>query len=87
MPIFPLRIRFRSPDRAYDLFHSFPPDDLDWIEGHSRKRDGDSQVMLLNLSSEARLQDFRRLCAEHPDIVEVVSITEDEFWRAPSNAI
>jgi hypothetical protein len=44
-------------------------------------------VLLLHLSSEARLQDFRALCSQHPDIVEVVNITEDEFWRTPSNAI
>ena len=87
MPVFPLRVRFRNSDRAYDLLYSFPPDDVDWIEGHSRKRNGDSQVMLLHLSSEDRLQDFRALCGKHPDIVEVVSITEEEFWRAPSNSI
>ena len=85
--MYPLRVRFSSADRAYELFSSFPPQDLDWIEGHSRKRDGDSQVVLLHLSSEERLQDFFELCERHPEITEVVPITEDEFWRAPSNAI
>ena len=87
MPVYPLRVRFSSADRAYDLFSSFPPQDVDWIEGHSRKRHGDSQVMLLHLSSEPRLQDFYALCRQHPDIVEVAPITEEEFRRAPSNAI
>ncbi len=87
MAMYPLRVRFRSVDRAYELFGWFPPDDVDWIEGHSRKRDGDSQVMLLHVASEARLQDFLALCRDHPDIVEVVPITEQEFWAAPSNAV
>lgn len=87
MPMFPLRVRFSSSDRAYRLFSSFPPQDVEWIEGYSRKRHGDSQVMLLHLSSEARLKDFYTLCKEHPDIVEVLPITEEDFRRAPSNAV
>jgi hypothetical protein len=81
-----LRIRFSSATRAYELFHSFPPD-LDYLEGCSAKRDGDCKVMRLYLSSPERLQDFLDLCAAHPDIVNVTQITEEEFWRAPSNAI
>lgn len=87
MPVYTLRVRFSSADRAYELFSSFPPQDIDWIEGHSRKRDGDSQVMLLHLSSEDHLLDFLALCNRHREITEVVPITEEEFWRAPSNAI
>ncbi len=87
MPVYPLRVRFKSADLAYELFYSFPPQDLDWIEGWSRKRDGDSQVILLRVSSEERLQDFLALCKKNRDITAVVQITEDEFWRAPSNAI
>jgi hypothetical protein len=84
--IIPLRIRFTSFMRAYETFHAFPPD-LDYIEGWSRKRDGDSQVILLRLSDPSRLQDFLELCTANPDIVEVKSITEAEFHHAPSNAI
>ena len=69
------------------LLHSFPPDDVDYIEGWSRKRDGDSQIILLHLASEAHMQDFLALCRQEGSIVEVVSITEDEFQRAKSNAI
>ena len=86
MPVYRLRVRFSRADRAYELFSSFPPQDVDWIESHSRKRHGDSQVMLLHLSSEAWLQHFFTLCKRHPDIVEVVPITEQEFQSA-SNAI
>jgi hypothetical protein len=87
MAMYPLRVRFSSANRAYELFSSFPPQDVDWIEGHSRKRHGDSQVMLLHLSSECGLQDFFKLCNQHPDIVEVLPITQEEFESAPSNAI
>ena len=90
MPTIPLRIRFANEDLAYERFHSFPPDDVHGIggfEGCSRKRDGDSQVILLRLTSEANLQDFLALCRKERGIVEVLPITEDEFWRAKSNAI
>ncbi len=87
MAMFPLRVRFADAERAHRLFDSFPPGDLEYIEGWSRKRDGDSQIMLLHLETEARLQDFITLCRSHPEVVEVVSISEDEFWRAPSNAV
>ena len=85
--MFPLRIRFVDADRAYEHFHSFPPDGVDYIEGWSRKRDGDSQMILLHLASETHMQDFLALCRQESSIVEVVPITEDEFQRAKSNAI
>jgi len=87
MPIFPLRIRFVDADHAYERFHSFPPEGVDYIEGWSRKRDGDSQMILLHLASEAHMQDFLALCRQESSIVEVVPITEDEFQRAKSSAI
>jgi hypothetical protein len=87
MPTYPLRVRFSSADVAYDRFHSFPPADVDWIESTSRKRDGDSQVMLLRVVSREHLQDFLELCKQHRDITDVVPISEDEYWRASSNAI
>jgi hypothetical protein len=87
MPMFPLRIRFVDADHAYERFHSFPPGDVNYIEGWSRKRDGDSQMILLQLASEAHMQDFLALCRQESSIVEVVPITEDEFQKAKSNAI
>jgi hypothetical protein len=86
MPTFPLRIRFVDEDHAYKRFHSFPPD-VDYIEGWSRKRDGDSQMILLSVASEAHLQDFLALCRQENSIVEVIPITEEEFHKAKSNAI
>ena len=85
--MYPLRIRFVDEDHAYERFHSFPPDDVDYIESLSRKRDGDSQMILLRLASEAHMQDFLALCRQEGSIVEVVPITVDEFQRAESNAI
>jgi hypothetical protein len=87
MPMFPLGIQFVDADHACERFHSFPPDDLDYIEGWSRKRDGDSQMILLHLATEAHLQDFLALCRLEGSIVAVTPITEDEFRRAKSNAI
>lgn len=87
MPLFPLRLRFVDADHAYERFHHFPPDDIDYVERMSRKRDGDSQVMLLGVPSDAHLRQFLALCREESSIVEVLPITEEEFWRAPSNAI
>ncbi len=85
--MFPLQIRFTDGQHAYDLFGSFPPQDVDYIEGWERKRVGDSQVILLHLESAVNLDDFLSLCRRHPNVVEVIAITEDEFRRAPSNAI
>jgi hypothetical protein len=83
----PLRIRFTSFMRAYETFHSFPPDDMHYLSGWSRKRDADSQVILLSLFDPARLEDFLTLCKANPDVCEVSFITEEEFWLAPSNAV
>jgi len=69
MPMFPLRIRFVDADHAYERFHSFPPGNVDYILGWSRKRDGDSQIILLHLASEAHMQDFLALCRQQDSIV------------------
>lgn len=87
MPTFPLRIRFVDDAHAYRQFHSFPPEGVDYIEGWSRKRDGDSQLILLHLARGARLQEFLALCRQEPGILEVTQISEEEFRRAPSNAV
>ncbi len=72
--MFPLRIRFVDTDHAYERFHSFPPDDVDYIEGWSRKRDDDSQLILLHLANEAHLQDFLELCRQETSIAI-------RFWK------
>src|ERR1043166_3077196 len=60
----PSRTAKRRFSHAYERFHSFPPDDVDFIEGWSRKRDGDSQMILLHLATEAHMQDFLALCRQ-----------------------
>jgi hypothetical protein len=87
MQTYPLRVRFIDADHAYEYFHSFPPDDIDYLNDYSRKRAGDSQMILLRLEDGSQLESFLHLCKEHPAIVEVISISEEEFWKAPSNAI
>jgi hypothetical protein len=87
MPTFPLRIRFLNEDVAYRCFNDIPPDNLDYIQGYSAKRDGDSKVILLTLTTEENLHDFIALCRRESSIREVTPITEEEFWRAKSNAI
>ncbi len=87
MPLFSLRLRFADVIHAYERFHRFPPDDLDYVQRMSRKRDSDSQVMLLEVPTDAHLQQFLALCREEDSIVEVLTITEEEFWSAPSNSI
>lgn len=82
-----LRIDFTDEETAYRLFHEFPPGDLPYLEGWSRKRHGASHVLLLRVSSEGDLGRFVALCRSHPAVVRVVTITEAEFWAAPSNAI
>lgn len=82
-----LRIRFVDEQVACDVFESFPPDDLDYVDAWSRKRDGATQVILLSLRDERDLEVFLGLCRRTADVVEVVPITESEFWKTPSNAV
>ena len=66
MQTYPLRIRFIDADHAYEYFHSFPPDDIDYLNESARKRAGDSQMILLRLEDGSQLESFLRLCKEHP---------------------
>jgi len=86
MTIISLRIRFASVMRAYETFHSFPPDDMDYIDGWSRKRDGDSQV-ILHLTDESRIQEFIDLCATNADVLEVTRITKEGISRVMSQLV
>jgi len=87
MTTVPLRIRFVDEQVAYDVFETFPPEDLHYVEGWSRKRDGDSQLVLLRLADERHLESFLALCRQTAYVVEVIPITEIEFWSAQSNAV
>jgi hypothetical protein len=87
MPDFSVRIIHIDEQKAYDVFHQFEPLELAGSGGGSRKRDGRTQVIILRGISQERFRQFREACLAHPSVVDVVEITEDEFWRAPSNAI
>jgi hypothetical protein len=87
MAQFPLQIRFRDEQTARMSFHVFPPDNLPYLDHWARKRSGDSQYMLLRLRRESDINTFIALCRAHPDILEVLYITEAEFTAAPSNAV
>jgi hypothetical protein len=87
MATFHLRLQFVDEQKAYEMFHVFPPSDLHYIDGWSRKRDGASQVVALQLTSEARLRDFVTFCMNEKNVIGVISITKEEFEKAPSNAI
>lgn len=87
MAMFPLKVRFKSEDLAYTRFHTFPPHDLNIVEGHSRKRFREAHLMLLHLKEEQDLSEFLELCSNDPDIVEVTEITIEEFKRSPSNSV
>ena len=83
----PLRILFSNEDVAYQEFHRFAPLELESVSGCSRKRDGASHVLLLELYDRSSLPVFLAACRQSPGVVDVVDITEQEFWTAPSNAI
>jgi hypothetical protein len=87
MPTYPLRITFVTPEAAYRRFGQFPPPDLDYVDGWSRKRDGASQVVLLRVAGATELERFVALCRADSEVVEVARIQEEEFLQAPSNAI
>lgn len=82
-----LRITFRDVVSAFASFHTFMPNDLDYFTRVARKRDGASHVLLVGIPPEHRLSEFLDFCRAHPDVTEVRTITEEEFWRAPSNSI
>lgn len=87
MPLFPLKIRFVDSKHAFERFDSISLDEADYVQGWSRKREGDSQLILLLLRDENRLEDFVALCRKEDSVVEVIPITEDEFHAGKSNAI
>jgi hypothetical protein len=44
--------------------------------------DGASHVLLLSMASESDFALFASACRSHPDVIEVRTITEKEFWQA-----
>jgi hypothetical protein len=61
------RITFQTEEAAFYQFHVFPPvSHLNWILGWARKRNGNSQLVLLELKSEEFRDRFLELCCENP---------------------
>ncbi|OJU98674.1 MAG: hypothetical protein BGO12_20030 [Verrucomicrobia bacterium 61-8] len=85
--MFPLKIRFVDSQHAFDRFHFISLRDADYVQGWSRKREGDSQLILLLLDNEDRLEDFLALCRREDSVVEITPITEDEFHAGNSNSV
>jgi len=87
MPEYPLRIIHKDAMTAFLVINSFEPLKLDWIDGYSQKRHGNCQVLLLPLPSKSHLDTFISICRSHPTVIDVLQITEKEFWNAPSNSM
>lgn len=82
------RITFQNEQAAYFQFHVFPPVvHLPWINGWARKRDTNTQLLLVELLEEADRDRFLELCCENPHVLKIEEISEDEFTYAPSHEI
>jgi hypothetical protein len=87
MPMYALRISFPTERDAQDQFAAFPPTDVAYIQCISRKRDGNTWVVLADLQTQRDLDDFLVLCRSHPRVTEIKLITEKEWKEAPSHSI
>jgi hypothetical protein len=87
MQQYPIRIQFRDDITAHSLAQTFEPYSYDYVEGYSMKRDGATHVLLLSVASERDFALFASACRTHPSVVDIRSITEEEFWDAPSNSM
>jgi hypothetical protein len=75
------QIQLADSVRAAEAFDVFPPGGLDYVESWIRRRDGDSQFILVELADGARESDFRQLCTQFSGVVDVRDISEDECRR------
>ncbi len=82
------RITFQNEDAAYYQFHVFPPVPfLPWVTGWARKRDGQTQVILVELADANGRDRFLELLCENPHVSKIEEISEEEFTYAPSHEI
>lgn len=82
------RITFQNQDAAFYLFHVFPPVIyLPWVLGWARKRNGNTQLVLVELQAPDDRNRFLELCCENPHVSKIEEITEDEFTYAPGQEI
>jgi hypothetical protein len=84
---YPIRIQFRDDLSAHSLASTFEPYSYDYVEGYSMKRDGATHILLLSVASESDFALFASACRSHRDVVDFRTITEEEFWHAPSNSM
>ena len=84
---YPIRIAFRDVITAHSMARTFEPYSYDYVEGYSMKRAGATHVLLLNVASERDFALFASACRSHPAVVDFQTITEEEFWDAPSNSM
>ena len=75
----PLRVQCKSEESALQFFHSFPPDDIQCLQGWSTKRNGASQLFILYVTSEEHVDEFTRVCLAQPEVQNVSRISENEY--------
>ncbi|MGV3531742.1 MAG: hypothetical protein ACO1QR_05180 [Chthoniobacteraceae bacterium] len=82
-----LKLRFRNEDAAYYQFHLFPVLDEPYVMGAARKREGACQHLRIDLARPELLQAFIENLRRNPHLLAVEESSEEEFLRAPSNAV
>ena len=85
MPRYALRISFPTEQDARDQFGAFPSSDAPYIQRISRKRDGNTWVIMADLQEQRDLDAFLVMCRSHPRVNEIKLITEAEWLDAPSH--
>ncbi|MBV9671316.1 MAG: hypothetical protein JO076_00625 [Verrucomicrobia bacterium] len=82
------RITFQTEEAAFYQFHVFPPVAyLKWILGWARKRNANSQLLVLELQSEAFRDRFLELCCENPHVRRIEEIEEEDFTKTASDEV
>ena len=82
-----LRLEFTDADASYYQFHLFPTLDEPFIEGASRKREGEFQHLMVSLSHPDDLQVFIQHLRSNPHFKEVHDSSAEVFHAAPSHSI
>jgi hypothetical protein len=82
---YPVRIQFRDELSAHTLANTFEPYSYDYVEGYSMKREGATHLLLLSVANESDFALFASACRSHPDVVDIRTIAEEEFWGTPSS--
>ncbi len=82
------RITFQNQEAAFYQFHVFPPVlYLPWILGWARKRNTNTQLVLVELQEQEDRDKFLEVCCVNPHVLKVEEITEDEFTHSPCQDI